>query len=94
MGRYARGMRTGTGPYQGSYRRMGEGRGIGRRQAREEVCPVTGNWGLNDVSVSRGRRLGLKDIRPMGKPKTTILGSITPFAGKSSMKMGGKVKLV
>ena len=93
MGRYERGVRTGTGPYQGSYRRRVERKKVGRRQERGEVCPITGNLGLNDVRVSRQRSLGLKDVKPMGKPKTTILGSIQPFAGKSSMKMGGKVKL-
>ena len=81
MGMYERGVRTGTGPYWGSYRRRVEGKKIGRRLERGEVCPTS------------GRSLGLRDIKPMGKPRTTILGSITPFAGKSSMRMGGKVKL-
>ena len=93
MGRYARGMRTGTGPYQGSYRRRVEGTGIGRRQARGEVCPITGKLGMNDIKASRQRSLGLKDVKPMGRPKTTILGDIKPFVGKSRMGFR-RVKLV
>lgn len=90
MGRYARGTRDGSGPYQGSYQRGT--RGIGRRQARGEVCPITGKLGLNDIKGAR-RGLGLKDIKPMGKPRTTVLGTIRPFVGKSKMGFR-KVKLM
>ena len=65
MGRFARGVRTGTGPYEGSYRRRVEGRGIGRRRARGEVCPVAGSTSLNDIRPARRPRTNLMDMKPM-----------------------------
>jgi len=34
-----RGVRDGSGPYRGSYRRRVEGKGIGRRRASGAKCP-------------------------------------------------------
>lgn len=42
MGRNRRGVRDGSGPYRGSYRRRGEGKSIGRRKARLGYCPYYG----------------------------------------------------
>jgi hypothetical protein len=39
MGKNARGVRDGNGPYKGSYRRSGEGKSIGRRRAAGQKCP-------------------------------------------------------
>jgi len=39
MGYSKRGVRTGTGPYKGSYRRSVEGKSIGRRRASGVRCP-------------------------------------------------------
>ena len=39
MGYLRRGVRTGDGPFKGSYRRRVEGKRIGRRRARGVKCP-------------------------------------------------------
>ncbi len=38
MGKNARGVRDGSGPYKGSYQRKAGG-GIGRRRAARQKCP-------------------------------------------------------
>lgn len=39
MGYLRRGVRTGDGPYKGSYRRRVKGKRIGRRRAAGVKCP-------------------------------------------------------
>lgn len=40
MSKKQRGLRNGTGPYEGSYRKRIEGKTIGRRLEAGEICPV------------------------------------------------------
>ena len=42
MGRNARGVRDGSGPYRGSYRVRVEGRSVGKRRAAGSPCPKRG----------------------------------------------------
>ena len=39
MGENERGIRDGSGPYEDSFQRIGEGKNIGRRQENGEPCP-------------------------------------------------------
>ena len=39
MGKTRRGVRDGSGPFKGSYRRKSEGKSIGRRRAAGQKCP-------------------------------------------------------
>lgn len=65
MGRDIRGVRTGTGPYRGSYRRRVEGRGIGRRQEAGEEClfPSRKGWKWRGFKSAIGSAVGW-----VGKP--------------------------
>ena len=40
MGKTQRGIRDGSGPYAGSYRKTVEGQSVGRRIEAGETCPV------------------------------------------------------
>jgi len=40
MGKSQRGVRTGDGPFSGSFRRKSEGKAMGRRRAAGQKCPV------------------------------------------------------
>ena len=75
MGRYARGVRDGSGPYYGSYQRSR--RRVGKRMAAGIQCPTT----------------SVKDIKPIGKTKTTLMGMKSSGLGTSKVGLSRRVKL-
>lgn len=51
MGKNEKAVRDGSGPYKDSYRRIGEGKDVGRRQDSGERCPNPKKTANSDQNV-------------------------------------------
>jgi len=88
-GEKERGVRDGTGPFSGSYRRRMEGKSYGRRLEAGEKCPVTKKE-LEDVEPNARKKV-LKAIENK-KAKARLKKTASQYNGKAKIRVPDKVQ--